>query len=128
MTIENQIKELERRCPGCTFEVVGGHFRPDEKIRIVEYGRPFTVDLLEMGISAEKWFQDEIDKRPLEEAPPLMPDEKYRVNCSRCGNVVIGYGNYMDQMWKADDFWYCPTCGGRASFDDEAYEGWKDEV
>jgi len=120
--MEKLIKDLEARCPGCTFEVVSGDIKPDEYIRIMEYGRPFRVDLLELGITAEKWFQDEIDRRPLEEAPTLEPDDKYRVNCPVCGNVVIGYGNYRDQLAKPDDRWYCPQCGNVASFDDDAYE------
>jgi len=123
MTIEEQIEQLESRCPGCSFSVEERDHLPI--IRINEYGRGFTVDLFQMQITAEQWFQDEIDKRPLEDAPPLMPDGKYRVNCPYHGNVIIGYGNYMDQMAKADDGWYCPQCGHRASFDDETYENWE---
>lgn len=121
------VKELEKRCPGCTFKIVEVGYIDGPAIRIMEYGRPFIVDLDKMGWTAEEWFQHEIDQRPLDEIPGLMPDEKYRVNCPRCGNVVIGYGNYFDQMNKPDDLWYCPQCGGRANFDDETYENWEVE-
>jgi len=58
--IDNQlIKELERRCPGCSFRVESD---PPE-IRIVEYGRGFTVDLTRLGETAEEWFRREIEAR-----------------------------------------------------------------
>jgi len=116
--MDDLIKELERRCPGCSFTA------EPSMICILEYGRKFVVPLDEVGMTAKEWFQSEIDRRPLDEVPPPEPDEKYKVHCHLCGSVVIGYGNYRDQMRQANARWYCPQCGGFASFDDENYESY----
>lgn len=116
--LNDKIKELERLCGGCKFEV------KNQTIRILEYGRLFTVDLMELGITAEQWLDDEIAKRP--EPIPLIPDEPYNIFCSQCGKVNIGYGNYHDQMTQPNSKWYCPQCGNNATFDDESYEAYYD--
>lgn len=122
MNIEETITELERRCPGCSFKVDTESMR----IHIIEYGRRFVVSLERCCMSAEEWFERELEKHPADEAPVLEPDEKYRVICPRCGIVVIGYGNYFDQLNRPDHLWYCPQCKGRATFDDEQYENYPD--
>lgn len=125
MELQEMITELEQRCPGCSFNVEPGY------VKIKEYGRGFTVDLGKLDWTAKEWFEFELTRRPVEETPPLRPvrpDEKYRILCPRCGPVVIGYGNYFDQMNKPNKLWYCPRCGGRAAFDDENYENYPDET
>jgi len=116
------IAELERRCPGCTFTVEA----EPPKVRIVEYGRKFTVDLAKLGETAEEWFKTEIERHPASDILPLQPDEKYRVICSRCGPIILGYGKYRDQLARPDTGWFCPTCGGCAEFDSETYENYLD--
>ncbi len=118
--IDNLIAELEQRCPGCKFTVEAD----PPKVRIVEYGRRFTVDLTKLGETAEDWFRTEIERHPASDALPLQPDGKYRVLCSRCGPVILGYGKYRDQLARPDAEWFCPTCGGFATFDDETYENY----
>lgn len=114
------IKELEQRCPGCSFTVEDD----PSVVRIVEYGRKFAVDLDGLGETAEEWLTREIDSHPLEDVLPLQPNDKYRVICKRCGIVVLGYGRYRDQMCNPDAHWFCPTCGGDADFDIVAYESY----
>lgn len=112
MNLEEKIKELIRLCPGCEFEA-----REDITIHIMEYGHLFSVDLIELKMTAEEWFDTEIAKRPEPE-----PDEAYNVFCPNCGKVNIGYGGYHDQMNKIPMQWYCPRCGSKSTFDDESYE------
>ncbi len=120
MISQNKIDELTRLCPGCEFEV-----RQDQTIRILEYGQPFIVDLIELAISTDQWFDDEIAKRS--ELAELIPDEPFNIFCSQCGKVNIGHSNYSDQMNRANDKWYCPSCGNTATFDDDSYEAYYDK-
>lgn len=119
--IDNLIAELERRCPGCRFTVETN----PPKVRIVEYGRKFTVDLTKLGETGETWLETEIERHPVNDILPLQPDGKYRVICKGCGPVVLGYGRYRDQLARPDSGWFCPTCGGDAAFDDETYENYE---
>jgi len=59
--INDLIAELEQRCPGCTFTVESD----PPKVRIVEYGRKFVVDLTKLNETAEKWFTTEIERHPI---------------------------------------------------------------
>lgn len=126
MMIDKLIAELEQRCPGCKFTVEAD----PPKVRIVEYGRGFTVDLADLGETAEDWFRTEIERHPASDILPLQPDEKYKVTCLRCGPVILGYGRYRDQLARPDAGWFCPTCGGDAIFDDKTYENYpgKEEI
>lgn len=125
MTLNEKISILEAMCPGCRF------FVKDNVIHITEYGRGFVVyeegarraSYEEMkGEWPDCWFDFEISNRKGEPIPTLEPDEKYQVICPIHGHVIIGYGNYHDQMRKPDMGWYCPICGETALFDDESYE------
>lgn len=118
-SLNDKIKELERLCPRCQFEV-----REDMTIRITEYGRPFIVDLMELKMTSDEWFDAEIAKRP--EPEPEYPDGPYNVFCPNCGKVNIGHDNYSNQMKKPNEKWHCPQCGRLASFDDESYEAYYD--
>ncbi len=122
MNLREMIAELERRCPGCFFEVKPGY------VHISEYGRGFTVNLEENDLTAREWFEYELEyelaRKPADAGLVLKPAEKYRIICPMCGIVVIGYGNYFDQMNQTGQFWYCPQCGRRATFDDENYESY----
>lgn len=118
--IDALMVELQQRCPGCTFTV---ETAPPE-VHIVEYGRKFTVDLTDLGETAEEWFKREIECHPADEVLSLQPDEKYKVICPWCGPVVLGYGRYRDQLARPDIGWYCPTCGGTAAFDSKTYENY----
>ena len=128
--IDELIKELEQRCPGCTFcvrpgvQAKGRRPRVGPAVIITEYGRRFVVDLDELEETAEQWFKAEIKRHPLDKAPPLEPAEKYRIICPRCGVVIIGYGSYRDQTSNPDAGWFCPTCGGDADFDTKNYESY----
>jgi len=119
--VDQLIKELEQRCPGCSFRVEDD----PPKIHIMEYGRGFIVDLTDLGETAEEWFRREIEAHPANEAS-LEPDEKYKVICENCGPVVLGYGKYRDQLARPDAGWFCPVCGGDAIFDSETYETYQD--
>jgi len=74
--IDELIKELEQRCPGCTFCVWPRRPRVGPAVIITEYGRRFVVDLDELEETAEQWFKAEIKRHPLDKAPPLEPAEK----------------------------------------------------
>lgn len=111
MNLREMVEELERRCPGCSFNVDLVNY-----VLIDEFGRSFAVDLEKLGQTAEEWFGSELDRHS------FRPPEMYRVICPRCGTVVIGYGNYLQQVHQADQLWHCPQCGGQAIFDDESYE------
>ena len=118
--IDNLIAELKQRCPGCTFTV-----EPNPpKVRIVEYGRKFTVDLTKLEETAEEWFKTEIERHPTSNILPLQPDEKYQVICPHHGQVILGYGRYRDQLARPDAGWFCPICGEIAEFDSETYENY----
>lgn len=121
--IDSLITELEQRCPGCRFTVEA----EPPKVCIVEYGRRFTADLNKLGETAEEWLRAEIERHPVSDILPLQPDEKYRVICSWCGPVVLGYGKYRDQLTKPNISWFCPICGGLAKFDSETYENYPGE-
>ena len=122
MALDDLITELERRCPGCSFRVE----TDPPKIRIVEYSRRFTVDLVESGETAKRWLEIEIERHPTDKILPLQPDERYYVLCDCCGPTMLGYGAYRDQMGQPDIPWSCPVCGGPALFDTETYENYQE--
>lgn len=118
MTTDERIKELERRCPGAkVVSIVPGLILLDSP----RYGGGTTrleVDLEHLGLTPDQWLDLAISDQP---EPNEERDKRYRVNCARCGNVQIGYNNYLVQMNNIDVPWRCPECGEYAEFDDEAY-------
>ena len=39
-----------------------------------------------------------------------------------CGRVCLEHAMYVHQLAAADSFWYCPQCGGSATWDDNCPE------
>lgn len=49
----------------------------------------------------------------------------WAVNCeskSDCGLVYLTRENYDRQMFRMNDTWKCPKCGGPADWNDDNYE------
>ncbi|GEM_PF-2541845 len=116
-TLVDKMAQLERLCPGVRFS------RTIEN-NVLRFTAPssgggnhwYQVNLSELGISAEKWFDDELARRE-----PSEHDAAYSVLCGQCGKVKIGRINYIEQMRLPDSRWICPQCGEVADFDDDAY-------
>ena len=116
MDLQQQAKELEHRCPGVRFTSI-----TSTKIEYYEYNRKWYVDLALLDTTPEKWFQEELGKRPnIDKAK----EAAYQVICPVCGPQILGYYGYIGQMKQPDKGWLCPQCGGNAQFDDDTYDAW----
>lgn len=51
-----------------------------------------------------------------------MSDNQYAVICKRCGVRALTEDEYDDEMLKCESDWTCPTCGGKAEWDDDCLE------
>ena len=68
LTEDQLISVLQDIAKGCTFEVItgpnpyNGQVYDTPHIWIMEFGRPFSVDLSELDLTAKEWFIHEIER------------------------------------------------------------------